>query len=204
MDLSRSERDGPAVRLEREHRLRAIIDVARKESPFYRELYRGTARRMPLEQLPVVTKPELMDRLDEWATDREIMLAGARAFVADKSKIGEPYLGRYLVAHTAGSSGVKALIVRDRASLQVHNLLMDKRLASSRRPGEGGSNRRAVAAIAKLDGHHTIYAGWKFGQQGNPPAGAPEVRSFSVHSPVGQLVRELNAFQPSVVKRSQR
>lgn len=202
VELARSERGGLPSRLARDRRLRAIVDHAREQSPFYRELYREACRRPSLQHLPVVTKPQLMDRFDEWATDREITLAGVQAFVADKSNIGEPFLGRYLVSHTAGSTGVKALVVRDRASLQVHNLLMEQRLRWSRQVAGAESGRRAIAAVAKLDGHHTIYAGWKFGQEGSPPGAAPQIRFFSIHSPVGRLVEGLNDFQPSVLNSS--
>jgi phenylacetate-coenzyme A ligase PaaK-like adenylate-forming protein len=143
-----------------------------------------------------------MDRFDDWAVDPAINLADVRAFVADESLVGQAYLGRYLVSHTTGSSGVRALIVRDRDSLRLHSSIMSQRLPELRQVTRSPGGRTAIAAVVRTDGHHAIYSGWKFGRQGPPREGAPESRVFSIHAPVARLVEDLNAYQPSILNSS--
>ncbi|MDL2339252.1 MAG: phenylacetate--CoA ligase family protein, partial [Pseudomonadota bacterium] len=77
-------------------RLAALLKSSVQHSP----LYRGMAahrdpHRLSLGDFLVVTKSELMQRFDEWVTDPELHLDELRRFVADSSRIGEDYLGRY-------------------------------------------------------------------------------------------------------------
>jgi hypothetical protein len=70
-------------------RFNALVGFARSQSPFYRDAYAGMPEREldPLE-LPIVTKPALMVRFDDWVTDSKISLAGVTEFVADRRQSG--------------------------------------------------------------------------------------------------------------------
>ena len=59
----------------RRKRLRALVDYARRNSPFYGELYGGLGADWTLGDLPPVTKPELMARFDDVVTDRAVTMA---------------------------------------------------------------------------------------------------------------------------------
>ena len=69
-------------------RLRALVDYARKHSPFYGELYAGLGKDWILEDLPPVTKPQLMARFDDVLTDRAVTMARVRAFTKDLDNVG--------------------------------------------------------------------------------------------------------------------
>jgi phenylacetate-CoA ligase len=61
--------------------LRALRAWTYERSRFYQSFHRGLFDR-PLSELPVLTKPMLMERFDELVTDREVRLADARAHLA--------------------------------------------------------------------------------------------------------------------------
>ena len=61
-----------------------------------------------------------MAHFDDWVTDPDITLAGLRRdFLSDPTLVGLPYLGRYHVFTTSGTTGEPAVIVHDRESWQV-------------------------------------------------------------------------------------
>jgi phenylacetate-coenzyme A ligase PaaK-like adenylate-forming protein len=103
-----------------ERRLRGLLKWAARSSPFYRELYEGhDLSRCNLSDLPTTTKSQLMARLDDVVTDREIRRAALERFVDDPANEGRWYLGRYAVSHTSGSQGQPLLMVCDRQHLEL-------------------------------------------------------------------------------------
>ncbi len=81
---------------------------AAERSPFYRDFHRGLDR-APLGELPVITKATVMDNFDQISTDPAVRLADLQAYL-DALHGNQPFLGRYWVAATSGSSGRKSII----------------------------------------------------------------------------------------------
>jgi phenylacetate-CoA ligase len=80
-----------------EHQADAVTRLRRfavERSPFYRRFHEGLESR-PLSELPVLTKPLLMEHFDEVVTDRAVRLRDAEAFLGDGL-----YLDRYVVLAT--------------------------------------------------------------------------------------------------------
>ncbi len=101
-------------------RFRRIIAHARATSPFYRKRFQGIdLRRCPPADLPVLTKAEMMEHFDELVTDRRITRASAEQFIARPENLGKYFLDRYVVCHTSGSQGQPAIIIQDRADLEL-------------------------------------------------------------------------------------
>src|SRR5512144_2274616 len=95
-------------------RLIDLVAFAREDSRYYAEKYRDLPARIEdVRQLPIVTKPDLMAHFEDWVTDPAIKRADVDAFIADKSRIGESFLDRYLVFTTSGSSGIPAILIQD-------------------------------------------------------------------------------------------
>jgi hypothetical protein len=72
-------------------RVNTIVEYAREHSRFYREKYQHV--HFPIEniqQLPHVSKPELMASFNDWVTDPAIKREDVEAFAADKSKPADP------------------------------------------------------------------------------------------------------------------
>lgn len=76
-------------------------------SPFYKRFHRGLFH-YPLDQLPILTKKDLMDNFDEVITDRTIKLADLYAHLAVLAG-NEKFLGKYSVSSTSGSTGLKGI-----------------------------------------------------------------------------------------------
>lgn len=82
-----------------------MVAFARAHSPYYRELYRDLSERTDDPTLlPITRKTELMARFDDWVTDSEVTVEKVRALVDDPDRIGERFLGRYIVATTSGTT----------------------------------------------------------------------------------------------------
>src|SRR5262245_2038294 len=72
---------------------------AHDHSPFYRRFHAGFESK-PLDQLPVLTKSELMDNFDDLVTDRTVRLTHVRDHL-ERLKGDELFLGKYRITRTA-------------------------------------------------------------------------------------------------------
>ena len=185
-----------------QQRLSALLSDARKRSALYRERLEGLPDgAAALCSIEPVGRNELMRRFDEWVTDPELHLDELRAFTADPARMGDPYLGRYLVWESSGTSGAPGVFVQDAAALSVYDALE----ALRRRPDRSlrrlfdpmGISER-VAFVGATNGHFasqisvqrlTRLQSWR----------ASNIRSFSIMQPMERLVDELNAFAPTVI-----
>ena len=83
-----------AIRQAQASRLHDLVRYAREHSRYYAERYAGLPDGVALEALPVVTKHELNGRFDDWVTDPDVTRERLSAFLADRTQIGERFLGR--------------------------------------------------------------------------------------------------------------
>lgn len=187
----------------RDARVKTLVAWARAHSPFYRERYRGVrAGDGGLDVLPPVTRHELMAAFDRWVTDPAITREAVRAFVADRDRVGQPFLGRYAVWTSSGTTGEPGLYVQDAEALAVYDALQSIRFgATALRPNflldllaRGGR----FAMVAATGGHFAGVASIERLRQLNPLM-AGRMRIVSILQPVAALVRELNAFQPGCI-----
>lgn len=112
MAVNRDSAQGVARR--QQARLALLLDAALAGSRLYRQLLAArTTARTPLQNLPVVTRGQLMDRFDDWVTDPCLTLDALRAFTADPSRIAQPWQGRYMVWESSGTSGQPGIFVQD-------------------------------------------------------------------------------------------
>ncbi|MFY9270172.1 MAG: hypothetical protein WAO55_10555 [Candidatus Manganitrophaceae bacterium] len=65
--------------------------------------------RAPLADLPVMTKATMMTHFDEIVTDRSIRLGDLQQHLEEVPG-GELFHGRYWVAATSGSSGMRSVV----------------------------------------------------------------------------------------------
>jgi len=88
-----------------------LRQYAYARSPFYQIYHKGLFDR-PLNELPVLTKAMLMENFDQLVTDRTLHLDDIRVYAA-QGEAGQPYLGRYWVNATSGSSGHPGFFIFD-------------------------------------------------------------------------------------------
>ncbi len=204
-DAWRATREGKQGITQRQQgRLRALVFYARRHSRYFADAYRDVpAQLTDIRQLPVVTKAEMMSHFDDWVTDPVVTKQQVEAFIADPSLIGYDYLDRYVVCTTSGSTGIPAILVHDHGALAVYNVLGYIRflpifLSSLRNLGALIRGRGRLAAVFVTGGHflgNTMSAR----RSRKMPWRAKTQRLFSALTPLAELVRELNAFQPVIV-----
>jgi phenylacetate-coenzyme A ligase PaaK-like adenylate-forming protein len=176
-----------------------LLRFARLQSPFYRDRWRGLrSARLSLCDVPAVTKAELMARFDDWATDRSVTSRAVAEFLADRSHIGQLFLGEYLVWKSSGSTAEPGIFVQDRAALAVYDALLavemqSPRVASRYAWGFLAQGGRAALVVATGD-HFASIASWQRVCRGTP---WPNARAFSVMEPIRDLVTQLNEYQPA-------
>lgn len=205
-DAWRAERNGASALALRQHqRLHDLVDYARTHSRWYQQRYSHlpatiTERR----QLPPVTKPELMAHFDDWVTDPAVTRAGVEAFLTDKTLIGQPYLGRYFVCSTSGTTGQPAILVHDPAALTVYTVIDALRgYRTWMTPRQLWAVLRAggrTASIIAIGDHFGAFAMKERLTTQHPWLKTyltRQGRFLSVTRPVGDLVQELNAYQPA-------
>src|SRR4051812_25082365 len=92
-----ARRAGPRLLARRQdRRLRPLLRHAAERSPFYRDKFRGLdLDRCGLTDLPVTTKPELVDHFDAVVTDPRVRHDDVRRFTEDQANGERLYLGRY-------------------------------------------------------------------------------------------------------------
>ena len=196
----RATPDGIAAR--QRARLARLVARAGQGSALYRQRLRGidsTSAR--LEQLPIVTKDELMQRFDDWVCDPALRLDPLRAFCADPLRIAEPYLGRYVVWESSGSSGQSGVFVQDARSMAVCDGLEALRRS---RPAllqswfdPLGLNQR-MAFVGATSGHFASYVSLRRLCRINPWIDR-NLQCFSILQPVAELVGALNRYAPTVL-----
>lgn len=180
-----------------------LIEHARTASPFYQRLYSHLPETIQnFQQLPVVTKPQLMENFDDWATDRAITKESAEAFLADKTLIGQPYLNKYLICKSSGTSGLRGILVyssnpealyRWRTVLQ-SGMLSWKNLFKKVRwlnISATGDHFGSCSSFIRLENIRKRSPFMRMAFE--------EIRTLSVTTPLPELVEEVNRFQPTLL-----
>ncbi len=191
-----------------QQRVLRLLEAAH-ESALYRErLGTGGPRASDLSRLAPVTRRELMQRFDDWVTDPALRLDELRDFLRDPARAGEPWLGRYVVWESSGTSGQPGVFVQDAQAMAVYDALEAVRHRPPCGPGRGllgvfsafdvlgGSDRHAL--VTATGGHFASMVSFERLRRVNPWLGASS-RCFSLLQPVDELVQALNAFQPTVL-----
>ncbi|MFI1702596.1 phenylacetate--CoA ligase family protein [Streptomyces bobili] len=199
-DGRRTLRQGPDGLANRQReRLAAMAGFARAHSPYYRELYRTLPERIEdATLLPVTRKETLMARFDDWVTDPEVTLDRVRAFLADRDRVGQRFLDRYLVTTTSGTTGHRGVFLLDDRAAAVARALS---LRAARRALTASATARILAHrersvhIVATSGHLAAYAVIARSRAAGR-LHARGSRALSAHSPLPDLVDQLNRYRP--------
>jgi phenylacetate-CoA ligase len=183
-------------------RLVQLLDAALRGSRLYQELWGpGVCSSTPLERLPVVTRSQLMERFDDWVTDPRLRLDDLRDLTADPERIAEPWLGRYMVWESSGTTGMPGIFVQDGQAMAVYDALEALRRSQPRPLAHWMDPLHLAerhAFVGATGGHFASMVSLQRLRSINPWIAAT-TRSFSIQSPTQQLVDGLNAFAPTVL-----
>jgi phenylacetate-CoA ligase len=181
--------------------LRALLAHATERSPFHRRRLGDIDPRRfdlaDLTSLPVMTKAEMMESLDEVFTDRRLNRHLVEQALAATSTEPVPILGRYSALASGGVSGQRGVFVSDsegRAGFMLSGLRsLMARVGSAHDLPPGG------LAIAMVSAASAVHA------TGSMPAwatGGPlPIRTVSVPVTLrlAEIVERLNAVQPGIL-----
>jgi phenylacetate-CoA ligase len=190
--LSRTGWSTQQLREHQRDRLRGLIRHAVASAPYYRRLLGPHAEGEPLRALPTTTKTALMRQWDEIVTDPRLRLDDIRAHLSG-TQATQPYHG-HVVVSTSGSTGTPAIFVYSPAEMAEAVAGLIRALALI---GVGAGTRvlGIGAASAVSLSHHLIKGLPRADDRGR----AQQVPSVSVLTPLPELVRALNAYQPEAL-----
>ena len=203
LDVLASGRATPAALAARQQsRLARLLEAAGRGSRFYRERLQGLAPgATPLSALPMVCRAELMARFDDWVTDPKLKLAQLRAFTADPQRIGEPYLNKYLIWESSGTSHQPGVFVQDAQAMAVYDALEALR-RSTPRPLQRWFDplmlAERIAFVGATGGHFASMVSMQRLRQLNPVM-TQNLRCISILQSTSALLDQLNAFAPTVI-----
>ena len=202
-DTHSARKQGPAAIEQRQRaRLAELVAFARANSPSYRELYQNLPERVEdATLLPVTDKKRLMDRFDDWITDRAVTIEQVRAFIADPDLVGKPFLDTYFVATTSGTSGHLGIFVWDNQYLAVNSALQAYMFSRWLTAGDIvkviGRGMR-IAVLVATGGHFVGFASATRVRNASRFV-AKLLQTFSVHTPLSDLVSQLNRYRPAIL-----
>ncbi|WP_066385046.1 phenylacetate--CoA ligase family protein [Halalkalicoccus paucihalophilus] len=180
-----------------------MLSFARRQSRFYKRHYADVPEvSTDLTQYPPVTKPMLMKHFDDVVTDTAITKAEIDAFVADETKIGERFLGTYPVWTTSGTTGEPGVFVQDETAWTIADVLGDRwivpAMVSVSPLSRLFTQNLRTALVAVSGGHFAGAAGLEMMRR-ESALGARRLRLFSPKRPIGDLVSDLNQYQPAIL-----
>ena len=196
-------RAGPeGIKSRQNDRLKALVKHAKNNSPFYAERLRDVdPNAFSLQQLPTLTKTTMMEHFDRFLTVRDLKLADLEGFVDKPDNLGQWYRDQYALSRTSGTQGLKALIVQDRAMMELLFALQIGR--GSVFPVSPLSviqrllRRARFAAVTIGRGFYPSASGLAY-----QPAGSDAfMRRLWLKNidPLDDAVEQLNRFQPEVL-----
>ena len=185
-------------------RLVEMLSFARRQSRFYKQHYADVPEDSTnLTQYPPVTKPILMEHFNDVVTDTAITKAEIDAFVADETKIGQRFLGRYPIWTTSGTTGEPGIFVQDETAWTVSDVLGDRWIV----PAMAGisslsrlfTQNLRIGLVAVSGGHFAGAAGLEMMRR-ESIYGERHLRLFSPKSPIDDLISDLNQYQPAILE----
>jgi len=203
LDVLASGRASPdAIAARQKTRLAHLLDATLRGSRLYRERLQGkTPATLALSAVPVLDRAELMARFDDWVTDPQLKLVELRAFTVDARRIGEPYLGKYLIWESSGTQHQPGVFVQDARAMAVYDALEALR-RSAPRPLQRWFDplllAERIAFVGATTGHFASMVSMQRLRQLNPFM-AQSLRCFSILQSTSALLDELNAFAPTVI-----
>ncbi len=181
--IQRAQRDG----------LQALLRHAVEHSPFHRRRLAGidvtTIEPGDLSALPVMTKSQMMDEIDDVFTDRRLHCRDVEAALADTGAQPIAILDDYVALASGGCSGRRGLFVFDRSAMASYITAL-VRLPFAAPPRSGVLHVALVAAPSAV--HATGFGAALTSCDGWP------VRFELVPAtlPPAEIAERLNAMQP--------
>ena len=189
--LSKRERwSREQIQRHQNRQLTRLRQFASAHSPFYERFHKGFEDR-PLQELPILTKQELMRSWDDIVTDRSLHLRDIQRFLEGVQGL-EPYQNTHYAFATGGTTGLNGVTVYSKKEFLLWFAITSRttRLAGMRFP----LRERPRMSIVQSHQPWHVAGGASFLR-------LPLVKTLPLDTtePLPQLVRKLNEFQPHVL-----
>ena len=179
-------------------RLKELVTFAKQNSPFYKDLYKKAGEEFCLEDLPPVSKPEMMANFDNAVTDRHVTMKRIDEFCTDPDNVGRMLDGRYLVFKTSGSTGNPAVVLYDQNCIDVSSAVAAFRTFARRRDFKSFMCHGKKTAGVFADYGFYLACGMSRYLQLKMPGRQTKI-TVDVNAPEEQIIKELNAFDPAML-----
>ena len=185
-------------------RLRRLLHYAWDHSAFYRRSFEAVGitekqlDSLPLSAIPTVDKSILMEHFDDLVTVPNLKQADLRRFDAEERVDRKPYLGKYHVVHSSGSTGKPGYFVYDEAAWSqmllgiIRGALWNMSGVQILRLLAG---RPRILYIAATDGR---YGGAMAVGDGIDGVGARQMY-LDIKTPLSQWTKAVRAFRPNMI-----
>lgn len=179
-------------------RLHTLVDYARENSPYLKELYKDLPENYTLTDLPVLDKADGLAHYNEWVTDPELKVDAVREYLERDPADNSLLLGKYTALQTSGSTGNPLPMVRDMHRNQIHTQLLLQRLMSPVPAGYYDHSKHKMAFIVHLSTSASSYGSY-LKTKARHPGFDDNITAISILDSAEQMVEKLNAFQPEII-----
>ncbi|WP_185960104.1 phenylacetate--CoA ligase family protein [Planococcus soli] len=186
------------LHLLQQERLARLIQHAQKHSPYFEKRLGPLSVPLRLEDLPVTEKHELMNHFDEWLTDRSVSKRDIESFMETTDNIGRKLNGRYLVNTTSGSTGHPAIVLYDKATMNVVSAIAILRGVARREDLLAFLKNGKRTAGLFVDGGFYLGNGTVRWNQLRMPWRKNQI-IVDVRQDTAAIVQKLNDFQPALL-----
>lgn len=179
-------------------RLQKLVEYARKNSPFYADLYQNIKEDFRLEDLPPITKPQLMADFDRAVTDRKVTMKRVEEFCSDLDHVGRMLDGKYLVFKTSGSTGNPAVVLYDQKCIDTASAVAAFRTFARHEDYKAFMRHGKKTAGVFADYGFYLACGMSRYLQLKMPGKQTKI-NVDVNAPEEEIIRRLNDFQPAML-----
>ncbi len=183
----------------RDNRLKQLLLHAKEHSPYLSKLYRDIdPENFSLHEIPIQERAVLEQNFEEWVTDPAIRKADAKAFLSNPENIATPFLEKYSLVTTSGTSDAPLIVVRDKLHQEVHQAFRLKRLLGRIPPELFRPDCNRIAIILLKNAPSANYISYVKLKRLFPEK-SENILGLSTIEPIPELVRKLNEFQPATL-----
>lgn len=180
-------------------RLKDVVEWARKNSPYYAQLYKAIPDDFALADLPSVNKRELMENWNDWITDRELTLSDVEKFMEDTNNIGRKIKKKYMVFTTSGSTGNPLVSLCDNTTNSVMGGISACRSYARKEDLDAFMKRGKKSMAVFADEGFYLGNSSIRSRLNKMPWKKRQMAVSSALYPIEKIVQQLNDFQPAML-----
>jgi phenylacetate-coenzyme A ligase PaaK-like adenylate-forming protein len=185
------------IEAERQACLRELIKFAKDKSPWHSKrlehINAGTVTEADLEEIPPMTKDDLMSNWDEIVTDRRLTLELVEHHLSSHDHHAY-LLDDYTTCASSGSSGRRGVFIYDLKGWAIANLSGSRHRIREQR--ESSDTCGGPWRLAYFGSHHPSHMSYAF-RQTFGSQGVDGLLLLGLYDPINEVVPKLNEFQPT-------